>query len=291
MEQAVDTFCRLEEPGLLFKATPRTDGDRRLVYCEPSTEAWDQQREKILKSALLGSKDHFLKFGNLDTDHATMIGTRLGLSPEEARLREIGFPVDVITEPRTVVVGEIYQGPAPTAREANLFWASLTEQRPSKRWYPSVGGRNAVKEPTPVGSVIKAFTWVNLGFANEPVNPDVRPVSLGLDAFYKAITAGYGTDRAGLEGGAALRRESLHPHVVAAIAGSDRYQRSADAYLEALANGQRCQHMRPPHTLATLIEHFQLCEGQSREDARLSALALIRTVDQRRAQSPAAAAA
>lgn len=289
-----DGFYRLDEPGLLFKATPQTEGDRRFVYCEPSTENWDQQRERILRQALLDSADHFLKFGNIDTDHATMIGGKLGLSPEESRLREIGRPVEIIRGPKIVVRGEIYRGDTPAAKEANYFWSTLTEMTPPKRWYPSVGGRNAVRDCTDKGCVIKAFKWVNLGFAKEPVNDSVAPVGLDLDAFVKAITAGGGTDSASLAGGAALRRESLHPHPVTAVPGGEpRHRAAAAEYLRELTAGGRCDHQRPPHALPKLIEHFQRCKGMDGDQARRAAQTLIRAVADRvkARKEPAAIAA
>lgn len=289
MEDGLLTY-QLDDPGLVFKATPHTEGDRRIVYCEPSTEARDQQREKILRSALVEAAPHFLKFGNIDTDHATMLWKSMGLSPDEGRAREIGLPLDVLFEPTIVVKAEIYRGDSAQAREANYFWSTLTELSPPKRWYPSVAGRNAVRDCDDDGCVIRAFKWVNLAFAKEPVNQAVRPISLGLDAFAKAITAGYGTDSAALAGGAALRRESLHPHVVRAVQGGEAHHRKAAAdYLRGIVTGA-CAHARGHQSLATLIEHFTKCAGLAEADARQAATTLLAGIAARRNQ-PAQVAA
>ncbi len=269
--ETVDGFYRLDEPGLIFKATPQTEGDRRFVYCEPSTEDWDQQRERILRTALRNSAPHFLKFGNIDTDHATMIGgAKLGLTPEQARLREIGMPVDIIDRDDSLIVkAEIYQGDSDACAEANYFWSTVDELKPPKRWYPSVGGRNAVRECTTSGCVIKSFKWVNLGFAKEPVNDSVSPVSL------------------------ALRRESLHPQAVESIQRGPQLRAAAAEYLRELQAGGRCEHQRPPHSLAKLTEHFQRCKGMEPADAQAAAQTLIRAVAARAKQrkQPAAIAA
>ena len=67
-----------------FKARPATEGDHRFVYCEPSNENWDAQNERVLQKALAESAPHFLKFGNIDIDHLSLLGSRHGLTPAEA---------------------------------------------------------------------------------------------------------------------------------------------------------------------------------------------------------------
>lgn len=215
----------------MFKATPAQEGGERFVYLEASNEALDQQNEVVLAKALSDSSDYFLKFGNLDLDHYSQIGARLGIPNPE--LYEIGRPIDVrVKNGQTFVKGQIYKGAGPVAEKANQFWSSLTEISPPMRWYPSVAGKvldRGVDLDAKTGlrkAVIKAVRWGNIGFSKSPVNSQLPTVSTvpfgalcksfgpgGFD-FAKALEAGYGTDSASLSGGAALRAQSLQgsPH-------------------------------------------------------------------------------
>ena len=219
--------------GRMLKATPALEAGRRLIYLEASNEALDQQNEVVLQKALKDSADWFLKYGNLDIDHFSLIG-----KPNPAKgyagipdyqNYEIGRPLDVRFDgSKTFVKGEIYSGQGAAADQANQFWASLTEINPPARWYPSVGGsimEKAIELDTETQArktVIKKVRWSNIGFSKTPVNPAVPTVATvpigvlakswgasGLD-IAKALEAGYGTDSAQLSGGAAFRKQSLH---------------------------------------------------------------------------------
>jgi hypothetical protein len=214
--------------GGFFKAArPTTDGGRRLVYFEASNESRDQQGEVIAAKALADSADYYLKFGNLDIDHYTKLGPRLGI-PDHLSY-EIGRPIDVRQDGKsTFVKAEIYRGDGPAAEQANRFWSSLTDITPPARWYPSVAGAVMEKaiafdpETKSKKAVIKKVRWENTAVSRTPVNDHVGlcatvPVGAfakcqlagGLD-IAKAIEAGYGTDSAELIGGGALRRQSLY---------------------------------------------------------------------------------
>ena len=279
----------------LFKARPATEGDHRFVYCEPSNENWDAQNERVLQKALAESAPHFLKFGNIDIDHLSLLGPRHGLTPAEAKLYEIGVPAQVVTEPKILVKAEIYRGDGKQVEQANYFWDTLTKQSPPKRWYPSVGGRpTAPKECGPKGCVVKSVLWTNLAFAKEPVNQTVKAVSLmGFDAFAKAIAAGYGTDSAQLSGGAALRRESLHGATVETA--QPDYKAAAGRVLTAIRKPgtAQCAHFDSPPTVASLVAHFEQCERADPATARAHAARLILEAKQhaRQARHSAALAA
>jgi hypothetical protein len=206
------------------------EGGERFVYIEASNEARDYQGEVVLAKALEESADYYARYGNLDLDHKTQIGGKMGL--QNPYLYEIGRPVDVKCRAgKTWVKGSIYKGDTPVAAHANDFWDSLTKITPPKRWYPSVGGGVVDRGPEfdpatrTTHTVVKKVRWTNVGFSATPVNPAVPEVSTvpfgalakswtaaGLD-LTKALEAGYGTDSAALEGGAALREQSLDPHV------------------------------------------------------------------------------
>lgn len=239
MKEAVALTDAVHVFPLLLKATPKVEDGQRIIYCEPSNEATDLEGERVLRQALMESREYFLEKGNLDLDHKSLLGYQQGL--DSPRKYEIGRPLEVrFDEGRTFVKGLIYQGTGPMAEKANEFWSSITEVIPPMPWYPSVGGhvRDAGTilpkgAATPVRAIRKVF-WNNIGFAREPVNPTVPGVSmmpLGTfakawigcgstleyvevskesDLFEKTLTAGYGADKATLTGGAALREESLH---------------------------------------------------------------------------------
>lgn len=215
----------------LLKATPVTEGDDRFVYFEASNESVDQQGEVVLAKALAESAAYYLQFGNLDIDHYTQIGARIGIPNYE--LFEIGRPIDVrLGSGSTFVKAQIYRGEGPAAEQANGFWSSVTDLSPPKRWYPSVGGKviskRAVIDPKTKAkrAVIEKVRWTNVGLSRTPVNANLATVSTmpfgalakslcaeGFD-FVKAVEAGYGTDAASLDGGAALRKQSLEPNLL-----------------------------------------------------------------------------
>lgn len=213
----------------MLKATPVMEGAQRFVYMEASNEKPDQQEEIVLAEALQQSADWFLRYGNLDIDHVTMVGAKLGIP--DYNLFEIGQPVSCATRGGlTFVKGRIYSGDGPAAQKANDFWSSIVDLKPPQRWYPSVGGDVLERGPglhaetKSRRTFVRKVRWRNIGFSKTPVNdgvPTVATVPFGALAksfvagygydmeMAKALTAGYGTDSASLEGGAALRTQSL----------------------------------------------------------------------------------
>jgi hypothetical protein len=214
----------------LLKATPSEDGGRRFIYFEASNEGVDQQGERVLAKALEESAAHFLRFGNLDIDHYTLIGRPNpakgwpGLpNPEQY---EIGKPVDVrVSGSQTFVKAELYQGDTELARNANMVWDSMTKLSPPKNWYPSVGGAVLAKseaidpDSKRKVDVVTRVRWTNLAISQTPVNQHVQaaqvaPVAVftkSLNGFVIAtsLEAGYGADVSSLTGGSALRIQSL----------------------------------------------------------------------------------
>lgn len=165
-------FVSLE---LMLKARPATEGGARFIYFEASNEGVDQQGERVLADALKASKDHFLKFGNIDIDHYTMIGPRMGMTDYQSY--EIGQPVDVqFKGERTFVKARLYEGNTPLANKANEVWESMTALNPPAKWYPSVGGaileRSEALDPKTGDKVtlIEKVRWTNVGLSRTPVN-------------------------------------------------------------------------------------------------------------------------
>ncbi len=237
MDAADATFLSIPD---LLKATPREEGGHRFLYLEASNEHVDQQAEVVLAKALSNSADYYLKFGNLDLDHYSQLGPRMGIP--DYSLYEIGRPVDVqASGGHTFVKAELYRGEGPVAKRANEVWDGLTNTTPPTRWYPSVGGavleRGTDTDPLTKAThaVIRKVRWTNIGLSRTPVNQHVPTAATvpfgvfakcwsaaGLDltkamdatgasASAAGLSAGYGTDSATLSGGAALRKQSADP--------------------------------------------------------------------------------
>lgn len=210
--------------GGLLKATPQEEAGRRIIYFEASNEDVDHQNEVILQKALSESSEYYLRHGNIDLSHFTILGPKSGI-PNYMEY-EIGKPTAVqVNGKRTFVKAELYQGDSPMARNANLVWDSLTKQTPASTWFPSVGGSvlsKSVKIDPKTGekvAVIDRVRWNNTALDRCPVNKTVPTVStapvgtfaksLGGFVIAKALEAGYGTDSAAIAGGAAMRKQSL----------------------------------------------------------------------------------
>ena len=210
--------------GGLLKATPREEAGRRFIWFEASNEDVDHQNEVVLQKALADSADYYLRHGNIDLSHYTLLGPKSGI-PNFMEY-EIGKPAAVqVNGKKTFVKAELYQGESPMARNANMVWDSLTKQFPVSSWFPSVGGSvlaKSVKLDPSTGEkvgVVDRVRWNNVALDRCPVNKSVPEVSLApvgvfaksLGGFIisKALTAGYGSDSAAMTGGAALRGQSL----------------------------------------------------------------------------------
>lgn len=210
--------------GGLLKATPHQDAGSRVIYFEASNEDVDHQNEVILQKALSASSEYYLRHGNIDLSHYTILGPKSGI-PNFMEY-EIGKPTSVqVNGKRTFVKAELYQGDSAMARNANMVWDSLTKQTPASTWFPSVGGAvlsKSVKLDPKTGSkvaVIESVRWNNTALDRCPVNKTVPTIStvpvgtftksLGGFVIAKALEAGYGTDSAAITGGAALRKQSL----------------------------------------------------------------------------------
>jgi len=257
----------------MLKATPKIEGGERYIYIEASNEAVDQQGEVVLAKALSDSSDFFLKYGNLDIDHYTMIGPKLGIP--NSNLYEIGRPVEVRSSAgKTFVKGHIVSGTGPAAEQANSFWSGLVDVQPPQRWYPSVGGSVMAKsvefdpDTKKKRVVITETRWSNIGFSRTPVNSNVPTVSTvafgallkswgagGID-IAKALTAGYGTDSASLSGGSALREQSLHGSLV-----------SYQTYRDDLARGIRDKRAGPNPGASDLVNFSAREFGLSEDEA------------------------
>lgn len=210
--------------GGLLKASPQEDGGRRILYFEASNEDVDHQNEVVLQKALAESSDYYLRHGNVDLSHFSLLGPKAGIP--DYMSYEIGKPSAVqVNGKKTFVKAELYQGESPMAKNANMVWDSLTKQRPASSWFPSVGGAVLAKsvrvDPTTGDKIalIERVRWSNVALDRQPVNKTVPQVSmapvgtfakaLGGFILTKALEASYATDAATKTGGGALGAQSL----------------------------------------------------------------------------------
>lgn len=247
--------------GSMLKATPHEESGERFIYFEASNEKLDQQNERVLAKALEESAAHFLKFGNLDIDHYTLIGR-----PNPAKgfpgipnyqSYEIGRPVDVkLNGTRTFVKAQLYKGDSSLAENANMVWDSMTKISPAAHWFPSVGGQVLSKtqkfdaETKQKIEVVDKVRWTNIALSRTPVNqnlPTAQTVPMDVLAkcwsgslldFTKSLTAGYGSDSAALTGGSALRIQSLEHRPASYL-----------QFREKLAGDMRAGKVRNPDAL------------------------------------------
>lgn len=222
----VPEFVRFDA---LLKATPVEEGGRRIMYLEASNEDADHQNEIVLQKALADSASYFLRHGNIDLSHFTIMGPKSGLT--NFLEYEIGRPVDVRVNGRqTFVKAELYAGDSPQARNASMVWDSMTRQSPPSRWYPSVGGAvlaKAIKLDPKTNTKVAVVTkvrWNNIALDRCPVNMTVGEAStsplgvfakaLGGFVFTQALQSGQGADAAYLrfrdELADAIRARAIH---------------------------------------------------------------------------------
>ena len=221
--------------GGLLKASPVEEGGERLLFIEASNEDVDHQNEVVLQKALADSAEYYLRHGNIDLSHYTILGPKSGVS--NFMEYEIGKPLAVeVSGKRTFVKAQLYRGDSPMARNADMVWDSLTKQSPPSRWYPSVGGAvlaKSIRIDPDTGAkvgVVDRVRWNNIALDRQPVNKTVPEVStlpvgvfaksMGAFIVQKALVAGYGTDMASLTGGAALGMQSLDKKIKATVPGN-----------------------------------------------------------------------
>ncbi|POZ53072.1 hypothetical protein AADEFJLK_00081 [Methylovulum psychrotolerans] len=179
--------------GGLLKATPSEADGCRFLYFQASNEDLDHQNEVVLQQALGESAAYFLRHGNIDLSHYTILGPKSGLA--NFMDYEIGKPVAVKMDGAgTFVKAQLYQGDSPMAQNANRVWASLTRQTPPCRWYPSVGGAvlsKSVQTDPATGAkvaVIDRVRWNNVALDRCPVNKTIPEVSAApVGVFAKSL--------------------------------------------------------------------------------------------------------
>lgn len=273
--------------GGLFKATPSTEGGRRFLFMEASNEGLDQTNEVVVAKALADQAGFYKNYGNLDIDHYTVIGAKAGIP--DYLTYEIGKPVDVQQRGgATFVKAELFAGQGPMAEKANMVWDSIYKLRPQQRWYPSVGGAVLAKSLSidqATGArktLITRVRWTNIGLSKTPANQHVPTASLiPVGVFAKSLTAsgavdwtmtkmlsaGYGADSATLEGGAALREQSLDGAHGSRSASRDgmTYFDFRERLARAIRSGEAGANPDSEALMRHAVHTFGLPEGKAAE--------------------------
>ena len=261
--------------GLVLKASPSEEGGNRFLYFEASNEDRDHQDEVILQKALKDSQDYYLRHGNIDLSHYTIMGPKSGIANHYEY--EVGRPVEVRMDAgKTFVKAHLYTGTSPMAKNATMVWDSLTKQKPAAKWFASVGGTVLSKsirlDPQTQSriAVVDRVRWNNTALDRCPVNrtvPEVSTIPIGtfaksLGAFVlksdgagAGLTAGYGTDSATLTGGGALRRD-----------GGDKHVQSYWDFRDRMASDVRAKRVQPtPEALTSHASSYGLSQSDASE--------------------------
>jgi hypothetical protein len=210
------------------------DADGNVIFTvEASNENLDIEEQRVLQSALLSTKDYFLKNGIVSKDHKHRTfrkGGGFDLHEEYV----IGEPLDVFTKgTSTFVKGKLYAN-----NEYAQQFIKLLDSG-SSRVKASVGGlipriKKVLENGRKVGQIVSVL-WDDIALTIAPVNPTVEPAasvlakSLSSFEFVKALSAGHGTDSATFTGGRALQKEdvehekipiSVNEKAIAALVGA-----------------------------------------------------------------------
>ena len=192
----------------LCKSVEGKDQDGNYLFqVEASNENVDFQDQIVLQSALLGSKDNFLKNGVISYDHLHRRKDNDGNVISDPSMI-IGEPVDVWTEgDKTFVKGILYKTNEMAQEVIKLLKAGSTRIRASVGGlFPKVTKENGIEK-------VVSVLWNDLALTPCPVNNTVGSASFAksfsASEFAKALSAGSGTDSSNFKGGRALIPEDV----------------------------------------------------------------------------------
>jgi hypothetical protein len=167
--------------------TAKQDGNKRLLFIEPSADVVDHQGEVVDPAGLWNDRDYYLEKGNIDYWHLSWMQPRDGVRDPD--FYDIGRPLEVRgNEKEFIVIAEIARG----SEMADKVWRRMTEREPPIRYYPSVGAkRRGTKSEVRGGQHVQVTTkvlWTNIALCKEPVNPAVPPVRILNPKEYEVIS-------------------------------------------------------------------------------------------------------
>jgi len=194
---------------LTLRKGGETDADGNYIFeTEASNESLDLQGQIVLQSALMESKEHFLKNGVISLEQ---LHKRKGIDgntiSDPAMI--IGETIEVRTEgKKTIVKGKLYHTKKAAQELIKLLQAGSTRVKASVGglWPRVIKDKNGVEKVTSV-------LWNDLALTTNPVNSSVSSAyfakSYEPQEFVKALSAGTGTDSATFANGRALIPEDI----------------------------------------------------------------------------------
>jgi len=171
----------------LVKSRGTDSSGRRMIECEVSNEEPDLEGDVIEQKALLDSADEFIKYGNIDIDHISELGFRVGIKDPSSYI--IGRPREVtdLGNKRTGIVGEIMRSQDgtinPTQNKYDEVWKSL-QADPPVMWRASIYGFPELDGVIDCSEVscssgatryhITKMQWKSLALTRSPINNAIK---------------------------------------------------------------------------------------------------------------------
>ena len=168
--------------------TSNQDG-RRIIELEASNEHCDLEGDVVLRSALMYSKDSFLKNGHLDLEHYSEIGDRLDPPIPNPASYIVGRPLEVtdLGGGRTGVIGEIAKSNdgsfRPDAFMYDAIWDALN-RNPPVPYRASIYGYPVPEAVTDCSQetcshgatryLVKKLDWRSLALCRNPMNDKIK---------------------------------------------------------------------------------------------------------------------
>lgn len=307
---------------MLIKASV-SDG-RRIVELEASNEGVDLEGDKIAQSALMKSRDSFLRSGHLDIEHYSEIGDRLDPPIPNPASYIVGRPIDVVDlgNGRTGVVGEIAKSAdgsyRPDLYKYDMLWESLNRNPPVK-WLASIYGYPIPEEVIDCSATtcnngakryyVTGIDWRSLAFCKNPMNNHIvgaaRVVSQKsfTDTIVKATpfwpdgTDIFGADSAepllasmvgglpGSVGGSAIQaNDTQTPTPTAPMNCPASIDEMWGEYQRHILRDCPAYDMSIGNTLGFFRDHYMQCRGLPFDKADILAHALMYVVKRERAR-------
>lgn len=276
-----------------------TSNGKRIVEVEASSEAVDSEGDVILQKALMDSATSFLKTGNLDIDHISEIGGRLGIKNPASYI--VGRPIEVkdLGKGRTSVIGEIRKsldGHDPEKNHYDSFWDSLQSDPPviwraSIFGFPLDGGVEDCSSKTcekgATRWLVKSIDWRSLAFTRNPINTDLKGTAkiVSSKAFVEFIMKSNALQRGGEVSGLpsfarcggpemAMSADMPAPYTPPIESMPYNMNELAGQYLLHIKGGN-CPHVGETNSVAAFKAHFEICCGASSTQADIHAHALM----------------
>ncbi len=256
--------------GGLLKATPAEEGRDRFLYLEASNEDEDSQGDRILRKPLAASAPYYLRHGNIDISHITILQGKSGV--RNFHEYEIGRPVDVrFDSGSTFVKAQLYTGTSPMAHNADMVWGGLVRQHPPQRWYPSIGGKVLSKSVKVDVSgerraVVDKVLWTNTALDPHPINRTVGGATVLPPAVFMKSLNGFLMARNAQEA-SVIFDEGQCIEESCNYAADMQWPGAYETYRDELAEAIRAGDCGQDPTVADLVAFVRTNNGWAPDDA------------------------